>query len=110
MKKNKILGIVLIVVLVLEFVFLFIPFFTNKSGNYSPITSYFRYYLPLKKSNFKTTLFLAVFLIEVGCSIAGIVTVFKEGNKNKNIEAIGLTIISILFLFVFVMSVGVPKQ
>ena len=109
MKKNKIIGIVLSVVLVLELVFLFIPFFTNKSGNYSPITSYFNFYLPITKGNFRTTLFLAIYLIELVCAIIGIVSLFKKDDKKNNMETIALVCLSVLFLVIFVMNVGVPK-
>ena len=109
MKKNKILGIVLSVVLVLELVFLFIPFFTNKSGNYSPMTSYFKYFLPITKTNFRTTLFLVIYLIELVCAIIGIVSVLKKGDKKNNMETIALVCLSVLFLIIFVMNAGVPK-
>lgn len=109
MKKSKILGIVLIILLFLELVFLFIPFFTNASGDYSPMTSYFKYYLPITKANFKTTMFLIIYLIELVCAIIGIVSVFKKGDKNNNIETSALVFLSILFLVIFTMNVAVPK-
>ena len=109
MKKNIIIGIVLSTILALEIVFLFIPFFTNKSGDYSPMTSFFKYYLPITKSNFRTTLFLIIFLIEFICAIVGVVGVFKKDEKNNNIETISLVVLSILFLVIFTMNVAVPK-
>ena len=109
MKKNKILGIILSVIVLLEVVFLFIPFFTNKSGNYSPITSYFKFYLPITKHNFMTTMFLVIYLIELGLAISTIVSLFKKDEKRHFADGISLIIISILFLFIFTMYVAVPK-